>query len=218
MFHRAVTPPGRPARQDAIDRQCAEPVAGPTRGLCTRRIRIPISVADLDARGARGDFPHVVIRLDGPAYDRAVDALELRVLVYRHFVATGFAPTRQRLGELVGDLETADGLLRELHDRHMLVLDDRSGRQGEIRMALPFAAEPTNFRVATDHGAWWANCAWDSLAILAALHSDGRIRSTWSDTGEPIDLTVTDGELDDTAGYISFPLPASRWWDDIVFT
>jgi hypothetical protein len=88
-------------------------------------------------------------------------------------------------------------------------------------MALPFAAEPTHFRVTTDHGAWWANCAWDSLAILAALHRDGHIASTWSDTGEPVRLTVTHGQIDatdDTSGYISFPLPASRWWDDIVFT
>ena len=85
-------------------------------------------------------------------------------------------------------------------------------------MALPFAAEPTDFRVTTDEGAWWANCAWDSLAVLAALHSDGRIRAHWSDTGEPLELTVSQGELQEAEGYVSLPLPASRWWDDIVFT
>ena len=147
-----------------------------------------------------------------------MDALELRSVVYRHFVETGSAPSRTALADVVGDLETVDGLLRELHDRHMLVLDDRPARQGEIRMALPFAAEPTNFRVTTDEGAWWANCAWDSLAVLAALHQDGRIDSSWSDTGEPLQLTVTHGGLGDTEGYVSFPLPATRWWDDIVFT
>ncbi len=147
-----------------------------------------------------------------------VDALELRFIVYRHFVDTGVAPTRRALSDVTGDLDTTDRLLRELHDRHMLVLDDRPSRRGEIRMALPFAAEPTDFRVITDEGAWWANCAWDSLAVLAALHSDGRIRSSWSDAGDPVELTVTHGELDGIEGYISFPLPASRWWDDIVFT
>ncbi len=100
----------------------------------------------------------------------------------------------------------------------MLVLDDRPGRKGEIRMALPFAAEPTKWRVTTSQGAWWANCAWDSLAVLAALHSDGRIESTWMDTGEPVHLAVTEGGLVQDDGYICFPLPASRWWDDIVFT
>jgi hypothetical protein len=154
----------------------------------------------------------------GYVYDPVVDALELRFIVYRHFVETGSAPTRRTLNEFVGDLETTDRLLRELHERHMLVLDDRPTRRGEIRMALPFAAAPTNFRVTTDQGAWWANCAWDSLAILAALHSDGRVQSTWSDTDEPVELTVAHGQLADTEGYISFPLPASQWWDDIVFT
>lgn len=147
-----------------------------------------------------------------------MDALELRFSVYRHFVETGSAPTRHALSELTGSLGRTDQLLQELHDRHMLVLDDRPARRGEIRMALPFAAEPTDFRVSTDRGAWWANCAWDSLAVLAALHSDGHIRSTWSDTGEPVELSVTDGELDRADGHVSFPLPASRWWDDIVFT
>lgn len=147
-----------------------------------------------------------------------MDPFELRFVVYRHFVETGRAPSRHELTEVVGDIDAVDRLLRELHDRHMLVLDDRDERRGEIRMALPFAAEQTDFRVATSTGAWWANCAWDALAILAALHADGRITSTWADTGEPLELTVTDGELDRSDGYVSFPLPASRWWDDIVFT
>ena len=144
--------------------------------------------------------------------------LELRYVVYRHFVDVGTAPSRAELATLVGDLQHVDALLRELHDRHMLVLDDRPHRLGEIRMALPFAAEPTDFRVTTEQGAWWANCAWDSLAALAALHSDGRIDAVWSDTGEPLVLTVTNGHLDNAEGHIHFPLPATQWWDDIVFT
>lgn len=147
-----------------------------------------------------------------------MDPLEFRFVVYRHFVETGRAPSRRKLVDVVGDIDDVDRLLRELHDRHMLVLDDRDHRRGAIRMALPFAAEPTDFRVITDTGSWWANCAWDAFAILAALHADGRITSTWADTGEPLELTVRDGELDDHDGYVSFPLPASRWWDDIVFT
>ena len=72
--------------------------------------------------------------------------------------------------------------------------------------------------VPADDGAWWANCAWDSLAMLAALHRDGRIESSWADTGEPVELTVTDGRLDPSDGGILFPLPARQWWDDIVLT
>ena len=147
-----------------------------------------------------------------------MDLLELRFVVYRHVVDTGRMPSRRELAAAVGDVELVDRLLVALHDRHMLVLDERPHRRGEIRMALPFAAEPTDFRVTTDAGGWWANCAWDSLAILAALHADGSIASTWADTGEPLELSVTDGALDRLDGFVSFPLPASRWWDDIVFT
>lgn len=147
-----------------------------------------------------------------------MDPLELRFLVYRHFVDVGSAPSRRELADIVGDADTVDGLLQELHDRHMLVLDDRRHRRGEIRMALPFAAEATGFRVTTDRGAWWANCAWDSLAVLAALHSDGLIEATWSDTGAAVDLAVVDGALGATDGHVHFALPASRWWDDIVVT
>ncbi len=152
------------------------------------------------------------------AYDSCVDPLELRFIVYRHFVDVGTAPSRETLANIVGDLETVDDLLGQLHDRHMLVLDDRPHRRGEIRMALPFATEPTGFRVTTDQGAWSANCAWDSLAILAALHRDGLIQSTWSDTGAPVELNIDAGQLTSTDGYISFAVPASRWWEDIVLT
>ena len=58
----------------------------------------------------------------------------------------------------------------------------------------------------------------DSLAVLAALHVDGRIRSTWSDTGESLELSVTDGQLVHPDGHIAFEIPARRWWDDIVVT
>lgn len=147
-----------------------------------------------------------------------MDPLGLRSLIYRHIAATGSAPTRQALTDIVGDPDRTDSLLHQLHDAHMIVLDDRSHRRGEIRMALPFSAEPTDFRVTTETGGWWANCAWDSLAILAALHTDGHITSTWSDTGEPVDITIVDGQLDAGDGCIHFAVPAHRWWDDIVLT
>ena len=58
--------------------------------------------------------------------------LKLRLAVYRHVVETGRTPSRQELTDMVGDIDTVDRLLRELHDRHMLVLDDRDERRGEM--------------------------------------------------------------------------------------
>ncbi len=147
-----------------------------------------------------------------------MDALELRHIVYSHFERTGAAPSRAALAETVGDEIEVDRLLRELHDGHMLVLDDWPARVGEIRMALPSSADPTDFTVTSGQRTWWANCAWDSLAILAALHVDGRIESTWSDTGDPVDITITDGRPDQPEGFVHFAVPARRWWDDIVRT
>lgn len=157
-------------------------------------------------------------RSSGPDrhYRDDVDDIALRALIYRHIVDTGTAPTRHELTDIIG--RDPDVQLRRLHDAHMIVLDDRPHRLGEIRMALPFAAEPTDFLVTTTTGAWWANCAWDSLAIVAAMHQDAHIASTWNDTGDPVALDIADGQLDQTAGFIHFRIPARHWWDDIVRT
>jgi hypothetical protein len=159
-----------------------------------------------------------------------VDEVELRSIVYRSFAATGRAPTRAALDELVGDASDADTLLQSMHDQHMIVLDERPATRGEIRMALPFSSEPTGFDVTSEvpslDGRWWANCAWDSFAVVAALDIDARIEATWMDTGQPVDITIANGSItgplgDDTpgpAGFVHFAVPASRWWDDIVET
>ena len=147
-----------------------------------------------------------------------MDDLDLRSAIYRHIVNSGTPPLRGELVEWIGTQAAADAQLQRLHDAHMIVLDDRPHRRGEIRMALPFAAEPTDFLVTTKRGAWWANCAWDSLAVVAALHDDARITSTWRDTGEQVEIDVVDGVLSRSDGFIHFRVPARHWWDDIVFT
>jgi hypothetical protein len=147
-----------------------------------------------------------------------MDAWALRRSVYSHLAATGRAPDRTVLARWVaadgGDPSTVDALLRELAERHALVLDAR----GEIRMALPFSATPTDNRVAAADGSWWANCAWDALAIPAALGIDAAIDARWLDTGEDVGLAVRDGELTHTTGFVHFVVPAAHWWDDIVET
>lgn len=139
---------------------------------------------------------------------------ELRHRLYRLVADTGRAPERQTVAEWVGDAGEADTLLREMHDRHLVVLDD----EGELRMLLPFSAQPTDHVVHGADTSWWANCAWDSLAIPVSLATDVEIEATWIDTGEPVDLAVRDGELSSHEGFIQWMKPAHRWWDDIVDT
>ena len=108
--------------------------------------------------------------------------------------------------------------LRRLHDAHMIVLDDRPHRLGEIRMALPFAAEPTGFRVDDGRSGLVGELRVGLTAVVAALHTDAHIESTWTDTGERVAIDIENGRLSRTDGFIGFRVPAHHWWDDIVFT
>ena len=106
------------------------------------------------------------------------------------------------------------GLLR-LHDAHALVLNPATA---EIRMANPFSAVPTAYRVQADGRWWYANCAWDAFGVCAALHADGRIETSCADCGEAFAVEVRDEKPDDTILLFHVLVPAAHWWDDIVFT
>ena len=126
-------------------------------------------------------------------------------------MANGRAPRADELG----DARTVTEGWRRLHDAHALVLDPATD---EIRMANPFSAVPTAYRVLADGRWWYANCAWDAFGICAALHTDWRIETRCPDCGDPIAIDVRD-ELPAPTGLVFHCLvPASRWWDDIVFT
>ncbi len=130
------------------------------------------------------------------------------------FAATGEAPSVALLTEWAGGLANAESALRRLHEAHALVLDET----GAIRMALPFSAVETEHQVVAGDRTWWANCAWDALAIPAALGLDGRINARWLDSGEAIDLEIVGGEPTSSDGLVHFAVPARRWWDDMVET
>jgi hypothetical protein len=143
------------------------------------------------------------------------DDLRLRNETYRLFVTLGRAPSPAEVAEALGWTAgaVADGW-RRLHAAHALVLDDGEG----IRMANPFSAVPTAFRVHADGRDWFANCAWDAFGICAALHVDGSIDTACADCGDPLTVAVRDGRPDDPTLLFHSLVPASRWWDDIVFT
>lgn len=131
-------------------------------------------------------------------------------MTYRRFVELGRAPTPDE----VGDPDEVRDAWRRLHDAHALVLDG----DGAIRMANPFSAVPTPYRVEAAGRSWYANCAWDAFGICAALHVDGRIDATCPDCGEPIAVEVRDERPDDESLVFHCLVPAAQWWDDIVFT
>ena len=142
--------------------------------------------------------------------------LELRNLTYGLFVELGQAPTAKEVAQAMGStVAQVQGGWRHLHQQHALVLDSATGG---IRMANPFSAVPTAYRVRASSRWWYANCAWDALGICAALHVDGRIETSCADCGSPIAVQVHDERPDVEDLLFHCLVPARQWWDDIVFT
>jgi hypothetical protein len=144
------------------------------------------------------------------------DDLRLRNETYRLFVSLGRPPSAAEVASALGstDDDVRDGWGR-LHEAHALVLDEAGA---EIRMANPFSAVPTSFRVHADGRWWFANCAWDAFGICAALHVDGRIETACADCDEPLTIEVRDGQPDDATLLFHCLVPAHQWWEDIAFT
>jgi len=140
----------------------------------------------------------------------------LRNCTYTLFVELGMAPTIHAVAAKMNwtSDEVAAGW-RRLHAGHALVLQDKVD---EIRMANPFSAIPTAYRVQANGRSWFGNCAWDAFGILAALHADGRIETSCPDCGDPITIDIKDGRPDDETLRFHCLVPAASWWDEIAFT
>jgi transposase InsO family protein len=140
----------------------------------------------------------------------------LRIATYERFVAVGRAPTAAEMSREVGlSVDATLAGWRRLHDQHALVLD----AAGEaIRMANPFSAVPTPYRVDAAGRSWFANCAWDAFGVCAALDVDGRIETSCADCGDPLAVDVADRAPAPDHLVFHCLVPAARWWQDIVFT
>jgi hypothetical protein len=143
------------------------------------------------------------------------DDLTIRQATYRRFVELGRAPSAAEVGAAIEAPEEAvRAAWHRLHEAHALVLDEA----GEIRMANPFAARPTDFRVEAGGRSWYANCAWDAFGIGAALHVDSDFETHCPDCAERLLVHVRGGQPDDTSLVFHVLVPAARWWNDIGFT
>ena len=101
--------------------------------------------------------------------NRLVDAglPEVRNGTYPTFVELGRAPSAQEVaGAADRTSAEVEAVWRELHRAHALVLNPATN---EIRMANPFSAAPTAYRVQAAGRWWYGNCAWDALGICGAF-------------------------------------------------
>jgi hypothetical protein len=85
-------------------------------------------------------------------------------------------------------------------------------------MAHPFSAVPTPYRVLTPAAGYWANCAWDALAIPPMLGVDARIEARCPDCSDMLCYEFTAGNLQNAAGVVHFAVPPSRFWQNVGFT
>jgi alkylmercury lyase-like protein len=140
----------------------------------------------------------------------------VKLAVYRHFAETGRRPDVSEVAGRTG-LAAADVLAayRSLRAQRMLLLEADGAN---IRMAPPFSGVSTQHRVEVEGVGFFANCAWDALGVLAALRRAGRVHSRCEQSGEPLDLAVRVDGPEDSSWRFHCLVPASRWWDDLVFT
>jgi len=142
--------------------------------------------------------------------------LQVKLTVYRRFADTGRRPSPREVAERVGsDVENVLDAYRRLRAQRLLVLEADGS---SIRMASPFSGVPTQHVVEAGGIQYFANCAWDALGVLAALHKPGAIHSRCEQSGEPLHLDVGLQGPDPSDWLFHCLVPAAKWWDDIVFT
>ena len=152
---------------------------------------------------------------------------QVRHFVYNHFADTTVPPSVDETAAHFNiSIKEAGEYYKELDNRHAFFLDPGTLH---IRMAWPFSAIPTDFKVHANGKTYYANCAWDMLGIPALLKCDTVIETKFTESDESVRLEIKNGKIalaavpggEDAASstlLVHFPLPFARWYDDLVFT
>ena len=141
---------------------------------------------------------------------------DIRAFVYQHFAETTRPPLVAETAPHFGLTHAeADSAYQELHHRHTLFL--KPGTH-EILMANPFSGIETPFKVHANGKTYFANCAWDTLGIPAALQVDAEIEAACAQSGESIQINVTDQQTRDSDALVHFLIPFREWYQDLVST
>jgi Alkylmercury lyase len=155
-----------------------------------------------------------------PAKTTAIPNMSLdtqtKLAIYRHFAETGQRPSLQVVAERIrADASSVREAYVRLRAQRVLVLEPDGV---SIRMAPPFSGVPTQHVVIVDETKYFANCAWDSFGIPAALHRPGRLNSRCEQSGQALNLEIGLEGPPPCSWLFHCLVPAAKWWDDIVFT
>lgn len=141
----------------------------------------------------------------------------VRTFIYEHFAKTAQAPDLTTIAQQFDLSSTqATDILNSLHDIHALFLAPGTTN---IRIANPFSGVPTPFEVDANGKRYWANCAWDSFGVIAALQAtDGVIHATCAHSNTPLQVQIHQGAVVDTTAIIHILVPFREWYQNMVFT
>jgi hypothetical protein len=146
-----------------------------------------------------------------------VSDLDVKMAVYRHFAETARRPspreTADRAGTTVEEVVAAYARLRA---QRVLLLE--ADDPNTIRMAPPFSGVPTQHVSVVGGKRYFANCAWDSFGIVAALGNEGLVESRCEQSGEPLRLSIGPDGPPPSDWLFHCAVPAAHWWDDLVLT
>ena len=96
--------------------------------------------------------------------------IRVKVAVYGHFADTGHSPTPGEVADRANvTVSQVLAAYQNLRAQRLLLLEPDGAT---IRMAPPFSGVPTQHHVEVGGIDYMANCAWDALGIIAALHQD----------------------------------------------
>jgi hypothetical protein len=143
-------------------------------------------------------------------------ALAVRRTILDTF-ARGGIPTRLSVAQALGvDYAEVVASYRQLAAAHVIVADADTG---EVWMAMPFSAVPTEFRVVVGERSVWANCVWDAFGVAASLGADVGFVTRCPASNQPVRAGVRQGVAFADAGAVAHvAVPASQWWEDIGYT
>jgi hypothetical protein len=141
---------------------------------------------------------------------------EIRAYIYQHFAETTRPPLVEETASHFGlTPDEAAFTYEELQRRHAILLQPDTHA---IQMAWPFSSVETSFQVRANDKTYFANCAWDSLGIPSALHTDAEIEAVCAQSGDIIQIHVTGQQISGSDALVHFLVPFQRWYDDLPFT
>jgi hypothetical protein len=145
--------------------------------------------------------------------------MELRKYIFDSFVDTGRAPLLEEIMQRFQvSRKVGAALLEALESGHHILLVPGTHR---ILMANPFSNLPTPFRVTAGTRVYYANCAWDAIALHLVLERDVQVASFCHHCGAPIEFGLSDGKRVSEDGrnlLVFLGTPVSKWYDNLVVT